>query len=199
MGNRAVITLDHKPTINSLGIYLHWNGGPESVLAFAQAAHDLGALERYGTDNEYAFARLVQVITNFFGGTISVGVNTIGNLDHDNRDNGLFVMGVNNGGHVFLHRYPRGRSSKSIYVVGVEDVKHHPYWEKDALLKEVKQRNAAPFGGWKDEPLTDAAPELLAASVALMDVLRDQPKGPQHEAMVRLADAITKATTTTTK
>ena len=32
-----------------------------------------------------------------------------------------------------------------------------------------------------------AAPELLSASLSLMDVLRGQPKGPQHEAMVKLA------------
>ena len=42
--------------------------------------------------------------------------------------------------------------------------------------------------------LIAAAPELLSASLSLMDVLRGQPKGPQHEAMVKLAEAIAKTT-----
>lgn len=39
-----------------------------------------------------------------------------------------------------------------------------------------------------------AAPELLAASFDLLEILRDMPKGPQHDAMVKLHHAIAKAT-----
>src|ERR1039458_9908794 len=87
MGSRAVITFDKKPTPDSLGIYLHWNGGPESVLAFLEAANQLNV--RIGDDG-YEFARVVQIIANFFGGTTSIGVGKLKTLDCDNRDNGVF-------------------------------------------------------------------------------------------------------------
>lgn len=46
MGNRAVISFDEND--NATGVYLHWNGGPESVLAFLAAAKvlDLTIKER---------------------------------------------------------------------------------------------------------------------------------------------------------
>lgn len=167
MGNRAVITLDQSPTINSLGIYLHWNGGPESVLAFAQAAHDLGALERMEFDNSYAFARLVQVITNWMGGTLSVGVDTLGHLDHDNGDNGLFVIRPAFNKLVTLAQYPKGLTTKAYphepRIIDRDSVKHHAYWEDNDLWKQVMERNAAPFGEWRAESVLDAAPEMLEA------------------------------------
>lgn len=180
MGNRAVITLDQSPTINSLGIYLHWNGGAESVLAFAQAAHDLGALGRLGFDNSYTLARLVQIIGNFFGGTLSVGVDTLGHLDCDNHDNGLFVINQTHDadGNVTLTQYPRGLGTLiEPRIVTREDVSTHSYWndpetgEKESLLNEVKRRNADPFGEWEENPVRDSAPELLAALQEASDFL----------------------------
>jgi hypothetical protein len=41
--------------------------------------------------------------------------------------------------------------------------------------------------------LIHGAPDLLAASSELLDILRDMPRGPQHEAMIKLCHAITKA------
>lgn len=42
--------------------------------------------------------------------------------------------------------------------------------------------------------LIAAAPDLLQASFELLEILRDMPKGPQHDAMVKLHHAIAKAT-----
>jgi hypothetical protein len=39
-----------------------------------------------------------------------------------------------------------------------------------------------------------AAPDLLTAATELMDILREMPKGPQHDAMIKLHNAIAKAT-----
>lgn len=88
MGNRAVISFSTAG--NSLGIYLHWNGGIESVQAFLDYAKEAGI--RDGSDKQYCLARLCQIIGNFIGGTTSVGIGLLANLDKDNGDNGLYIL-----------------------------------------------------------------------------------------------------------
>ena len=87
MGNRAIITTQRK----NLGVYLHWNGGRDSVegfLAYCKLQGYRGAL----SDESYAFARLAQVIGNFFGGSTSVGITTsIGSVG----DNGIYIIDDN--------------------------------------------------------------------------------------------------------
>ena len=94
MGNRAVITLSTEE--NATGIYLHWNGGPESVLAFTHAARDMGARSPDG-DTSYAMAGLVRAVTlaihDRAGELISMGVGPVKSLDTDNFDNGLYIIG----------------------------------------------------------------------------------------------------------
>lgn len=85
MGNRAVVQFGKGS--DALGIYLHWNGGEESVQAFLDAAKHY----EVRTD-DYGVARLTQIICNFFGGTLSVGVSLAKNLDRDNGDNGTFIV-----------------------------------------------------------------------------------------------------------
>lgn len=94
MGNRAVIAFsDNK---NATGIYVHWNGGVESVLAFTHAARDMGARSPNG-DQTYAMAGLVRAVTLFMhyrpGELLSMGIGSVSSLDTDNFDNGLFVIG----------------------------------------------------------------------------------------------------------
>lgn len=83
MGNRAVIQ-----TQDGTGIYLHWNGGPESVLAFLDAAKHFNVR----TGDDYGVARLVQIIGNFFGGTLSLGVGRASQMDRNNGDNGTYII-----------------------------------------------------------------------------------------------------------
>ena len=88
MGNRAVIAFvddKGKQDKNSAGIYLHWNGGRDSVEGFLAAAKDYGI--RSGS---YGLARLTQIICNSFPGTLSVGVGIVKKLDCDNWDNGVY-------------------------------------------------------------------------------------------------------------
>lgn len=68
MGNRAII----KGKGSNLGVYVHWNGGYDSVLAFTQYCKLKGY--RSPESDDYGVARLCQVIGNFFGGDVSVGV-----------------------------------------------------------------------------------------------------------------------------
>ena len=95
MGNRAVIGwVDRQGGFNpgSVGVYLHWNGGRDSVEAFLAYCEACGF--RSPSEDDYGVARFVQVVCNFFGssgGGLSVGVNRIDRLDADNGDNGLYV------------------------------------------------------------------------------------------------------------
>lgn len=86
MGNRAVIDFGE-----NVGVYLHWNGGIESVQAFIDAARKLGIRSPDG-DPTYAAARFAQMVGNWFGGTTSVGVGPLDALDCDNGDNGTYVL-----------------------------------------------------------------------------------------------------------
>jgi len=86
MGNRAVIT----DTNQRIGIYLHWNGGRDSVEAFLKYCD----LQGYRSPSEdcYGWARLTQIIANFFGGSLSVGLDSLSRLDCDNMDNGMYII-----------------------------------------------------------------------------------------------------------
>lgn len=90
MGNRAVITTKENFENNGIGIYLHWNGGYDSVSAFLKYCELKGY--RSPSVDCYGYARLCQVIGNFFGGSTSIGINTIDKLDCDNYDNGVYII-----------------------------------------------------------------------------------------------------------
>lgn len=90
MGNRAVITTEKNFENNGVGVYLHWNGGYDSVSAFLKYC-EIKGYRTPDTDN-YGWARLCQVIGNFFGGSTSVGIDTVDKLDCDNYDNGVYII-----------------------------------------------------------------------------------------------------------
>ena len=90
MGNRAVITTKKGDKKNKLGIYLHWNGGRDSVEAFLKYAKMRGF--RLPEEDSYGWARLCQVIANFIGGDLSIGIDVAGELDQDNWDNGTYLI-----------------------------------------------------------------------------------------------------------
>lgn len=115
MGNRAVVTFASAKEVeqyrakgkggidvsgftadhpNLVGVYLHWNGGKDSIVPFCRACRKIGF--RCPTDDfSYGVARFVQLVANFFGGLTdtSIGVDTLEHLDCDNYDNGVFVVG----------------------------------------------------------------------------------------------------------
>jgi hypothetical protein len=93
MGNRAVITAS-KTRTKGVGIYLHWNGGEESVQAFLDVAKARGFRDP-SSDETYGLARLCGLIHEFFGvdQDTSLGIGTLEQLDCDNYDNGVYVIG----------------------------------------------------------------------------------------------------------
>ncbi len=91
MGNRAVITIKEKdvPQEDWNSLYLHWNGGRDSVEPFLHVAklYEIRCQE----DSSYAIARLSQLIGNTLGGTLSLGVGAYKCLD-THSDNGVYVV-----------------------------------------------------------------------------------------------------------
>ena len=69
---------------------MHWNGGYDSVSAFLKYCE----LKGYRTPETdcYGWARLCQVVGNFFGGTTSIGIDAVNKLDCDNWDNGVYII-----------------------------------------------------------------------------------------------------------
>ena len=93
MGNRAVITTSKSTDIENstdIGIYLHWNGGRDSVQAFLKYCELKGY--RSPEKDNYGWARLCQVIGIFFGGELSIGIDSCCSLDCDNWDNGVYII-----------------------------------------------------------------------------------------------------------
>ena len=92
MGNRAVITtqvgFDYPET--HLGIYLHWDGSRYSVENFLEYCKLKGF--RDPDKDCYGWARLCQVISNYIGGSLSIGIDTVNRLDTDNYDNGTYII-----------------------------------------------------------------------------------------------------------
>ena len=90
MGNRAVITWGTAENYQTkVGVYLHWNGGKTSVESFLNYCRLKGYPEP--DKNSYGLARFIQVVTNFFGGSLSVDVGLCVYLDCNNHDNGLYL------------------------------------------------------------------------------------------------------------
>jgi hypothetical protein len=87
MGNRAII----KTEGGHIGLYLHWNGGRDSVEAFLTYCKLKG--HRPPETDGYGWARLAQVVGNFFGGTTSVGIVETGDpKDGEWCDNGAYII-----------------------------------------------------------------------------------------------------------
>lgn len=83
MGNRAIITTKSR----EIGIYLHWNGGIDSITAFLKYCE----LRKFrGFPDEYGIARLTQIIANYFGGDLSIGITTT--PESYRCDNGIYVV-----------------------------------------------------------------------------------------------------------
>ena len=134
MGNRAVITIKEKDTAkedwNSL--YLHWNGGRDSVEPFLHVAKLYGI--RCNDDSSYAIARLSQLIGNYFGGTLSLGIGAYKCLDTNNWDNGTYIIEDQ---EIVEREYFEG-----------EEQQEHNF---DEMVKDIRSMNDEVFGYEEEE------------------------------------------------
>ena len=88
MGNTAFI----KARAKNIGVYLHWNGGIDSVEAFLEYCKMKGYRS---FDDSYGLARFCQVVGNFFGGSCSLGIETMVHPTEDiasGYDNGIYEV-----------------------------------------------------------------------------------------------------------
>lgn len=120
MGNRAVITTRKR----DLGLYLHWNGGRDSVEAFLRYCELRGF--RCPEQDDYGWARLCQVVANFMGGNgLSVGILPYTTDEHMvayGDDNGVYVI---EGWRIVDRVYPW------------EGFEEHEDYELGAMLLEI--------------------------------------------------------------
>lgn len=90
MGNRAVIATKNR----DLALYLHWNGGRDSVEAFLKYC-DLREFRSPDVD-DYGWARFCQVVSNFMGASgLSVGImeySTDEQMASLGADNGVYII-----------------------------------------------------------------------------------------------------------
>ena len=92
MGNCCIV----KPIDSNVGVYLHWNGGRSSVTAFLEYCK-LKDYRYFGGERAdgYGIARFCQVVGNWFGGGLNLGITT--NVEATEEyakgiDNGIFIV-----------------------------------------------------------------------------------------------------------
>jgi hypothetical protein len=101
MGNRATVIFTDGKKRFSPAVYLHWNGGPESVYAFLEELDR----RRQRCDQDYECARFIQLIGEFFDqdriSSTSLGVVNGPKSDNicdllkvrtDHGDNGFYLV-----------------------------------------------------------------------------------------------------------
>ena len=90
MSNSAYIPTKKNYENGGIAVYVHWNGGRDSVEAFLKYCELKGY--RVPAKDGYGWARLAQVIGNFFGGSVSVGIECIKPEIEYCSDNGFYII-----------------------------------------------------------------------------------------------------------
>lgn len=151
MGNRAVIASATEKE-KGIGIYVHWNGGVESVEAFLAYCEMKGF--RAPTEDCYGWAYLNTVIGNFFGDGLSLGIDLCDNLDTDNGDNGVYYI---DGWKIVGRSYsgqPLESDKSQLYIrlLGINEAQSENIRVSDEVIKEYCKNNNIPVG---DSPVED--------------------------------------------
>ena len=91
MSNSAMISTRKNYDNHGIGIYLYTHGSREEVEAFLAYCKMKGYRD-LEFDNSYGMARLVQVIANYIGGALSIGIAPCDNLGGYDADNGVYLV-----------------------------------------------------------------------------------------------------------
>ena len=124
MGNRAIV----KPVDRNIGVYLQWHGGRDSVEGFLKYC-EMRGFRGFGQDTSYALARLSQVVGNFFGGGLDVGIVPCrGYKKEAQLDNGIYIV---EGWNIVDRVWYNGKRSRGIY-----HEEQHEY-DLQGMLEEI--------------------------------------------------------------
>ena len=150
MGNRAIV----KPEGKDIGVYLHWNGGIDSVTAFLKYC-ELRNFRDF--DDSYGVARFCQVVGNFFGGSLSIGIYSgVGETQRDAAyiDNGIYVV----------------KGWKIVRHIGEREPKEG--YDLDDMLKaiDIKQPEKEQLGEFLDAVETDISEVKIGDIVFVQDI-----------------------------
>ncbi len=149
MGNRATVIFQAEGKI-SPAVYLHWNGGPESVYQFVDELDR----RQVRADADYEAARFVQLVGEFFDqdgtsglslglaqGPSSISPEALAMVETDHGDNGFYVVD-RSGQSLRMRRFIEDWDSrahrgtvKELDGAAVEaerkEARSHPYATKD--------------------------------------------------------------------
>lgn len=152
MGNRAVITTSKSLSVkesSDIGVYLHWNGGRDSIEGFLLYCKLKGY--RAPEHDSYGWARLCQVIGNFFGGELSVGIDKCCRLDCDNGDNGTYII---EGWEIVGRKYDRYGEQRNYDLLDFVRAVNEAQPVKEQLLDEKLVEGVAKARGEAKEDAT---------------------------------------------
>ena len=93
MGNRAVLVWKDENghyDDDTMGVYLHWNGGRDSIEAFLAYCR-MKDLKSPSENVSIGIRNFVDVVSWFFGSNQSICIDKLSGLDQDNWDNGVYV------------------------------------------------------------------------------------------------------------
>lgn len=134
MGNRTIITIEQNGATHPVAIYVHWNGGLESVLAFVEYT-----FENMKTCIDlYDFhARLTQVLGNFFGDGLSMYCYPASDVWHVARgcDNGHFHFDLTRDDVKLVMHDGNADPEYVSRIVG--EARAHKYWTADETIFDM--------------------------------------------------------------
>jgi hypothetical protein len=148
MGNRALIVFCDAAETAGAAVYLHWNGGPETVYAVLDYLASKGGMRH---DVSYTTARFIQVVGNFLGGTMSLGVQGAPALVSELReqaaslshgDNGIYHVLIGAGSYGMAGRYVDGAWWDADTIRGecLRAEQHH-YRTRDGIMGNLASLN----------------------------------------------------------
>ena len=139
MGNRAIVVF--KDQHESAAVYMHWNGGPESVYTM------LGVMQEFGLNSHsagYSAARFIMVASSVITGPLSLGTCSVPKSlpkasANEGLDNGVYLFEV--GGVAKITRYGRNGKAPQAEVDAEQRIAaKHRYNQPDAEGKTMRDR-----------------------------------------------------------
>jgi hypothetical protein len=147
MGNRAVIAFtDRNQPKPEVAVYMHWNGGPESIWAIIDVMKEKRGFCHSAAYSTARFAHLACALVGHDGHSVGIeAVRGLTNMAGMGEDNGLYVFDVST---EKMSRYTmavivgdkRGMKKHSDAAVAAEEIcaRQHKYWKDDGIRAKLR-------------------------------------------------------------